>query len=112
MHGDSFCADLTLDSIRKLFSDFDASSLKQKHEENLREKIAHYENKYFPDDSFKFGLFRLCTFYLDAYETVGQEKQRIKNTDFDLLEPKIKWRGGEVSREIESHTTHIVLDKK
>jgi hypothetical protein len=112
LYGDSFYEDLTVESIKKLFFDLNSSEMfkieREKINLNLREQIAEIENKYYPDESFKFGLFRLYNIYFD-----NESNKKFKNTSlFDLLGIKIRWRGGRICNKIDSETTHCIVDKK
>lgn len=117
-YGDSYTEDLNDESIKELFESININDLSHKSEySQLRVKIAEIENEYFPDESFKFGLFRLCTIYLDMYERL-QESEHHENAErttsyaFDLLAVKLKWRGGLVVDHINKNTTHCVVDKE
>jgi hypothetical protein len=82
----------------------------------VRQVIASIENEYFPDESSKFGLFRIYVFYVDIFEELrtnsSQHQNQIKNSRLDLISLKISWRGGVVLNEINPKTTHCIIDKK
>lgn len=123
-YGDSYTEDLIDESIRELFESIQLADLDQKKSSSdyssLREEMAQFENEYFPDESFKFGLFRLCTFYLDMFQRLqesggggggGCADDRTASYAFDLISIKVKWRGGLVVDHIDARTTHCVIDK-
>jgi DNA ligase-4 len=107
--GDSYTEALTVESLKEIFNNIEPET---KGNGSLRKSIAAFENKYFPDDSFKFGLFRLVSAYMDVYELPFGLKKRIKNSSLELIGLKIRWRGGECSECITDETTHCILDSK
>lgn len=118
-YGDSYFEESTVETLKELFKSeqFENKEYKpemtEEYKMELRERIAFLENKYFPDSSSKFGLFRLHTFYLDFYGSIGENDTKLENkSNLDLLELKIRWHGGVVSGKIDQHITHCILDKK
>ncbi len=65
-------------------------------------KIAFIENKYFPDESSKYGLFRLCTLYFNKPEN--------KNCNLEFIKLKSKWHGAVVCDTIDDTTTHCIVE--
>lgn len=118
-YGDSFEEDLTNESLKVIFSSLSEIEVNKEDMPNNnklveRKKIAEIENKYFPNESFRFGLFRLDTFYVDAYSAANGNltDNRIKNSCLDIIEMKIKWHGGIVERELNDRITHCIIDKR
>ena len=116
-YGDSYTEDLTIDSLKEIFDNLDSTTKvdpneKENNMELIKKTIAFFENKYFPDESSQFGLFRLVYAYLDVYETVQDESKLVKNSALDLVGMKIKWRGGCLHKIVNEKTTHCIIDKK
>jgi hypothetical protein len=116
VYGDSFYDDVDLQTLKKIFSGMDpreTSKGEDMTDEEVRyemkESIYDFENKFYPDESFECGLFRLCVFYFDAHEVLGEEKKL--DTRFDLLEAKVKWQGAFVLEKITDKVTHCIVDK-
>jgi hypothetical protein len=108
VYGDSFYDEVDAQALRKIFAGMDpreTSSGENEEEEearfNMKENIYSFENKFYPDESFEFGLFRLCTVYFEKSNT----------SHFNLLEVKVRWRGGFAQHKITDRTTHCVLDQ-
>jgi hypothetical protein len=115
--GDSFTEETTIESLKEIFKGIDSTSEIDKSEkdtnsEQVTQIIAYFENRYFPNESFRFGLFRLLNVYLDVFESVGgSEKRLIKYSNLDLIGLKVKWLGGTIHEKIKDETTHCILDK-
>lgn len=118
-YGDSFEEDVTVETLKELFAsmvappEIDSNEIKE-NKSKLRNTIALFENKYFPNESFQFGLFRLDVFYLDLNEQLcdKEDSKRIINSSLDLVEMKIKWHGGVTENIIDETVTHCVVDKR
>ena len=109
-YGDNFTDELkTVDELNRIFSAMNDIE----EDEHIHERIAFVENKYFPDDSSQFGLFRMCHIYLDVYSNVKKPEILHENAFmFDLMRMKLKWLGAQICDSINANTTHCVLDKK
>lgn len=113
-YGDSYEEDLTSETLKQLIMSLDSSEENVETDDKnrlfkLRHQIAYIENKYFPNESFPFGLFRLDVFYVDLYKEINGE-DRIPNCSLDLVELKLKWHGGVVEDQINNTVTHIIMD--
>ncbi len=114
-YGDSYEEDLTCQGLKEIFDNMQDLSGEndQDDRQKLRRQIALIENKYFPNESFPYGLFRLDVFYIDLYEELnGLETKRILKSCLDLVEARLKWHGGLVRDSIDEMVTHCVVDKK
>lgn len=105
-YGDSYMEDATENSLRSIFAAMSSSeyaSLDANDPKTVRElwqQMAEIENEYFPDESARFGLFRLCEIYV-APNVTGS----------GLIKLRIRWRGGRVTEHASDQTTHCVLDR-
>ena len=70
------------------------------------------ENKYFPDESAEYGLFRLCNFYLDNFTKLNNNENMVVNSNLELIKLKLEWNGGIILTQIDDSATHCVLDKR
>ncbi len=116
-YGDSYEEELTPDGLKEIFENMQqipGENLDDDYDRlKLREQIALIENKYFPNELFPYGLFRLDMVYVDFYEDLnGLEKKRINNSSLDLIEARLKWHGGFVQRCVDERTTHCIFEKK
>ena len=113
--GDSYMEDATIDSLKEIFKNMDSSTEIENKSQNdpgdVKEAVALIENKYFPNLSFRFGLFRMINAYLDVFEVVQDESKPLKYSSLDLIKIKLMWRGGFVHQKINEKTTHCILDK-
>jgi hypothetical protein len=76
--------------------------------QDIHLKKAFIENKYFPDESSEYGLFRLCNVYLDLYENIDDhERKKIFNSSLDLIKVKLIWFGSDISTKIKFQQTNI-----
>jgi len=111
--GDSYTEESTVESLKEIFKNMNSEIVMNESDpEQFKEAIAKIENKYFPNHSSKFGLFRLVNAYLDIYEVVQDENTHLKYTNLDLSGIKIVWRRGLIHKRIYETTTHCILDKK
>ena len=114
-YGDNYYEEVDCDKLKSIFSHMSKSveSLTNNSEE-MHYKIAFIENKYFPDESSDYGLFRLLNVYLDLYEkSENNREKRLKvNSRLDLIKLKLCWYGSAISEEINDSTTHCVLDNR
>lgn len=110
-YGDSYTEDLTVDSLRCLFESMSGNppTPSKNNKRTLRERIAFIENKYFPDESYQYGLFRKVNVYLDIYSELGNDRTRIANSPLDLTEIKLKAYGALVTPQICDDTSHCIL---
>ena len=110
-YGDHFDEDVDLEKMKAIFTNMN-KDFETNNDQDMHLRIAFMENKYFPDESSEYGLFRLCNVYLDLYKTVGDEKAQIDNSSLDLIKMKLSWYGSAFSTKINDSTTHCVLDKR
>lgn len=114
-YGDSYTEDLTVETLQHLFksmSEHPPTPSKSNNKRSLREKIAFLENKYFPDESYQYGLFRTVNVYLDIYAEIGKERTRIVNSPLDLTEVKLRAYGALVSSHITQETSHCIVSEE
>jgi hypothetical protein len=87
-YGDHYDANVDLDKLKAIFVNMNNNV--EINNQDIHLKIAFIENKYFPDQSSEYGLFRLCNVYLDLYENIDDhERKIIFNSSLDLI--KVKW---------------------
>lgn len=115
-YGDSYIDDIgDNDQLKRIFNNIDNMNVKF-DESNIHYKIAFIENKYFPDESSEYGLFRLCNVYLDLYKmlnrSIPSDEMKIECSGLDLIKLKIIWYGAVISDTIDDETTHCVIDKR
>jgi DNA ligase 4 len=110
-YGDHYDANVDLDKLKAIFVNMNNNV--EINNQDIHLKIAFIENKYFPDESSEYGLFRLCNVYLDLYENIDDhERKIIFNSSLDLIKVKLIWFGSDISTKINDSTTHCVLDKR
>jgi len=73
--------------------------------------INEFENEYFPDESFQFGLFRLFNIYFDQFRIVGDETTSFLPSEFILIIYESQLHGARVAKEIHPDVTHVVCVK-
>jgi DNA ligase-4 len=96
--GDSYTQPATVDSLREVFQGMEKCSYTK---DRIRISLASFENKSFPNDSYKYGLFRIVDAYVD-----------VMSSSLELIGLKIRWLGGLCSDQINENTTHVIFDKK
>jgi DNA ligase-4 len=111
-YGDNYFEETDCEQLKLIFSNISPADMES--DEDIHYKIAFIENKYFPDESAEYGLFRLSNFYLDLYKKLNNnsEEYLIVNSSLDLTKLKLMWYGGVISQQIDDSTSHCVLDKK
>lgn len=103
-YGDSYVDETSVDALKCLFADMSSQEYEKSKKSvetmgELWEEIGEIENEYFPDESARFGLFRMCQIFLEQPQS--------------LVGLKIRWRGGRlVEKSASSTITHCVLDKR
>lgn len=80
-------------------------------DEKLRSYISEFENVYFPDESYDFGLFRLFHIYFDQYWTIGDESTRFIDSNHSLIILESQLHGARITHSITSDVTHVICAK-
>ena len=96
--GDSFTQPATVDSLREVFQGMEKRSY---NKEKILISLASFENKSFPNDSFRFGLFRIVNAYVD-----------VMCSSLELIGLKLSWLGGLCSDQINENTPQVIFDKQ
>jgi hypothetical protein len=79
--------------------------------EKLRTFISEFENVYFPDESYDYGLFRLFYIYFDQYWTIGDESTRFIDSNHSLIILEGQLHGARIAHTITSDVTHVICAK-
>ena len=79
--------------------------------DKLRSYITEFENVYFPDESYTYGLFRLFYIYFDQYWTIGDESTQFIDSNHSLIILECQLHGGRIAHSINSDVTHVVCAK-
>jgi DNA ligase-4 len=102
-YGDNYTEQIDAKQLQNIFNNMNQVKIDEK---TIHYRIAFIENKYFPDESYQYGLFRLCCLYFCKYD------KNLMISNFDFLKLKSKWYGAAVCDEIDDSTTHCILDKE
>jgi hypothetical protein len=81
------------------------------NQDKLRSYISEFENVYFPDESYDYGLFRLFNIYFDQYETIGDESTQFIDTNHSLMILESQLHGARIAHRITSDVTHVICAK-
>lgn len=79
--------------------------------EKLRSFITEFENAYFPDESYDYGLFRLFYIYFDQYWTIGDESTQFIDSNHSLIILESQLHGARIAHRITSDVTHVICAK-
>jgi hypothetical protein len=79
--------------------------------EKLRSFISEFENVYFPDESYDYGLFRLYYIYFDQYWTIGDESTQFLDSNHSLIILESQLHGARIAHTITSDVTHVICAK-
>jgi hypothetical protein len=79
--------------------------------EKLRSFILEFENVYFPDESYDYGLFRLFYIYFDQYWTIGDESTQFIDSNHSLIILESQLHGARIAHSITSDVTHVICAK-
>ncbi len=77
----------------------------------LRSYISEFENIYFPDESYDYGLFRLFNIYFDQYWTIGDESTKFIDSNHSLIILESQLHGAHIAQQITSDVTHVICAK-
>ncbi|CAF1107169.1 unnamed protein product [Rotaria magnacalcarata] len=77
----------------------------------LRSFINEFENVYFPDESYDYGLFRLFYIYFDQYWTIGDESTQFIDSNHSLIILESQLHGARIAHKITSDVTHVICAK-
>jgi len=79
--------------------------------EKLRTFISEFENVYFPDESYDYGLFRLFYIYFDQYWTIGDDSTQFIDSNHSLIILESQLHGARIAHSITSDVTHVICAK-
>ncbi len=79
--------------------------------EKLRTYISEFENVYYPDESYDYGLFRLCYIYFDQYWTIGDESTQFIDSNHSLIILESQLHGARIAHSIKPDVTHVICAK-
>ncbi len=79
--------------------------------EKLRTYISEFENIYFPDESYDYGLFRLFYIYFDQYWTIGDDSTQFIDSNHSLIILESQLHGARIAHSITSDVTHVICAK-
>ncbi|CAF3056924.1 unnamed protein product, partial [Rotaria sp. Silwood2] len=79
--------------------------------DKLRSFITEFENSYFPDESYDYGLFRLFYIYFDQYWTIGDESTLFIDSNHSLIILESQLHGARIAHKITSDVTHVICAK-
>ncbi|KAK3736164.1 hypothetical protein QZH41_015551 [Actinostola sp. cb2023] len=108
-YGDSFTQDTTVESLGKVFKDFDKEE-NSTHSITV-EEIADIEQRYYPDDCPSIGLFRRCRVFLDQYEDIDDPSTVIKDCSLELTALELRFYSASISSLFDESVTHVVMDE-
>ncbi len=80
-------------------------------QDKLRSYISEFENVYFPDESYDYGLFRLFNIYFDQYWTIGDESTQFIDSNHSLIILESQLHGACIAHTITSDVTHVICAK-
>ena len=80
-------------------------------QDKLRSYISEFENVYYPDESYDFGLFRLFNIYFDQYWTIGDESTHFIDSNHSLIILESQLHGARIAHTITSDVTHVICAK-
>lgn len=81
------------------------------NQEKIRSFITEFENAYFPDESYDYGLFRLFNIYFDQYWTIGDESTHFIDSNHSLIILESQLHGARIAHTITSEVTHVICAK-
>lgn len=79
--------------------------------DKLRSFINEFENSYFPDESYDYGLFRLFYIYFDQYWTIGDESTQFIDANHNLIILESQLHGARIAHKLTSDVTHVICAK-
>jgi hypothetical protein len=79
--------------------------------EKLRSYISEFENVFFPDESYDYGLFRLFYIYFDQYWTIGDDSTQFIDPNHSLIILESQLHGARIAHTITPDVTHVICAK-